>query len=134
MTDYTTTTTTSSANAGAIGAVLVIYWLLILVVAILAIAGMWKTFAKAGKPGWAAIVPIYNIIVMLEIINRPLWWILLFFIPFVNFIVYIIIALDMAKAFGKSTAFGIFGLWIFSFIGYLMLGFGSAKYVGAPNE
>ncbi len=133
MTDYSTTTTTT-VNTGAVGAVLVIYWLLILVLAVLAIAGMWKTFAKAGKPGWAAIVPIYNIIVMLEIINRPLWWIILFFIPFVNFIVYIIISLDMAKAFGKSATFGIIGLWLFSFIGYLMLGFGQAKYVGAPNK
>ncbi len=132
MTDYSTTTTT--VDSGAMGMVLAIYWILILILAALAIAGMWKTFAKAGKPGWAAIIPIYNIIVMLEIINRPIWWILLFFIPFVNLVVYIIIALDMAKAFGKSTAFGIFGLWLFSFIGYLMLGFGSAKYVGAPNK
>ncbi len=134
MTDYTTTTTTTSVDGGALAAVLVIYWLVLLIVFILAIIGLWKTFAKAGKPGWAAIVPIYNIIVMLEIINRPLWWIILFFIPFVNIIAYIIISLDMAKAFGKSAAFGIFGLWIFSVIGYLMLGFGSAKYVGAPNK
>ncbi len=134
MTDYSTTTTTTSVDGGALAAVLVIYWLVLLIVFILAIIGLWKTFAKAGKPGWAAIVPIYNIIVMLEIINRPLWWIILFFIPFVNIIVYIIISLDMAKAFGKSAAFGIFGLWIFSVIGYLMLGFGSAKYVGAPNK
>jgi hypothetical protein len=131
MTDYSTTT---SVNTGALGAVLVIYWIVILAIAIFFIAGLWKTFAKAGKPGWAAIVPIYNIIVMLEVIGRPVWWILLYFIPFVNLIVYIIVSLDMAKAFGKSAAFGIFGLWLFSPIGYLMLGFGSAKYVGAPNK
>ena len=44
-----------------------------LLVIVLVIAGMWKTFAKAGKPGWASIVPIYNVIVLLEIAGRPLW-------------------------------------------------------------
>jgi hypothetical protein len=132
VTDYSTTTT--SVDTGAVGAVLFIYWIIYLAVIVLFIAGLWKTFSKAGKPGWAAIVPIYNIIVMLEVINRPIWWIILFLIPIVNIIVYIIISLDMAKAFGKSSAFGIIGLWLFAPIGYLMLGFGSAKYVGAPNK
>ncbi len=100
---------------------------LALIVAVL--AGLWATFAKAGKPGWAAIVPIYNIIVLLEIAKRPLWWIVLFIIPFVNFIAAIIVSLDVAKNFGKSGAFGV-GLALLPFIFYPILGFGSDRYQG----
>jgi hypothetical protein len=111
-----------------------VYWVVLLAFLVLTIAGLWKTFAKAKKPGWAAIVPIYNIIVLLEVINRPLWWIILLFIPIVNIIMTLVIALDLAKAFGKSALFGVVAIWIFNPIGYLMLGFGSAKYKGLPKR
>jgi uncharacterized membrane protein YhaH (DUF805 family) len=94
----------------------------------LAIVGLWKVFQKAGQEGWKSIIPIYNTYVMFQIAGRPGWWFLLLLIPIVNFVVSIILALDMAKAFGKSGAFGFFGLWLFSFIGYLMLAFGDAEY------
>jgi hypothetical protein len=98
--------------------------------AVFIIAAMWRIFTKAGKPGWAAIIPIYNLYVLLKITGRPGWWLVLFIIPFVNFVMSIILALDVAKSFGKSGVFGIFGLWIFSFVGYPILGFGSATYQG----
>ena len=98
-----------------------------LAIIVLVIAGMWKVFVKAGKPGWACIVPIYNIIVLLEIAGRPLWWIILLFIPIANFIVLILIALDIAKAFGKGTGFGL-GLAFLGFIFYPILGFSDATY------
>jgi hypothetical protein len=88
----------------------------------------WKIFTKAGKPGWACIIPVYNVIVMLEIIKRPVWWLILLIIPFVNIIFVIIISMDMAVAFEKSKVWGFFMLLILGFIGYPMLGFGSAKY------
>ena len=91
---------------------------------------MWKTFKKAGKPGWGSIVPFLNIYMMLEIAGRPGWWLLLYFIPVVNIFIGFIVAIDIAKSFGKSSAFGFFGLGLFSFIGYLILGFGSATYHG----
>jgi Family of unknown function (DUF5684) len=94
------------------------------------IAGVWKVFVKAGKPGWAAIVPIYNIIVLLEIAGKPLWWIILFFIPFVNIIMAILVGIAVAKNFGKSDAFGV-GLGLLGFIFYPILGFGDAQYQGA---
>lgn len=105
------------------------FWPVYGVVIIVMIAAMWKVFTKAGKPGWAAIIPIYNFIVMLEIIGRPIWWLVLMFIPFVNFVVFIIIAVDMAKSFGRSAGYGI-GLAFLPFIFYLMLGFGPATYQG----
>jgi Family of unknown function (DUF5684) len=93
------------------------------------IAGLWKAFEKAGKPGWAAIVPIYNVVVMLEIAGKPIWWLLLFFIPCVNIIISIVVSIAVAEAYGKSQAFGI-GLALLGFIFWPILGFGDAKYVG----
>jgi hypothetical protein len=98
-------------------------------IAILAIAGCWKTFEKAGKPGWAAIVPIYNVVIMLEIAGKPLWWIVLIFIPFVNFVVIILIMIAFAAKFGKGAGFGV-GLAFLSFVFFPMLGFGDAQYIG----
>ncbi len=98
---------------------------------VLVIVGLWKAFAKAGQPGWAAIVPIYNIYIMLKIAGRPGWWLLLFLIPLVNLVIAIIVALDIAKAFGKGTGFGL-GLAFLAFIFYPILGFGDATYKALP--
>ena len=96
---------------------------------ILFIASFWKVFEKAGQPGWAAIVPIYNIYVMLQIGGKPGWWLLLMLIPFVNLVVGIILYIDIAKRFGKSDGFGI-GLMFLGFIFWPMLAFGDAVYQG----
>ena len=103
-----------------------------LILAVLAIAGMWKAFEKAGKPGWAAIIPIYNVIVMLEIAGRPLWWIFLFFIPIVNIVIAIIVSIDIAKGFGQGAGFGV-GLALLGFLFWPILGFGNAHYVGVET-
>ena len=100
-----------------------------LLVAVLLIASMWKVFAKAGKPGWAAIVPIYNLITLLEIAGKPLWFIVLFFIPGVNFIALLLVAIGVANAFGKGTGFGL-GLAFLGPIFYPLLAFGDATYQG----
>lgn len=99
------------------------------VLIVLYIAGMWKVFSKAGKPGWAAIIPIYNIIVLLQIAGKPLWWIILFLIPLVNIVIIVLVSIEVAKAFGKGTGYGL-GLAILGFIFYPMLGFSDATYVG----
>lgn len=98
-----------------------------LVIIVVVIAGVWKTFVKAGKPGWAAIVPIYNLIVMLQIAGRPIWWIILLLIPLLNFIFGFIVFADIAKNFGKGIAFAI-GLFFLGFIFFPILGFGDARY------
>ncbi len=100
-----------------------------LLCAVLIIASFWKLFVKAGKPGWAAIIPIYNVIVMLEIAGKPIWWIILFLIPCVNIIVSLLVLIALAKSFGKSEVFGI-GLWLLGFIFFPILAFGDARYVG----
>ena len=108
--------------------ILIIY----LAIVVLMIASIWTVYSKAGKPGWAAIVPIYNIIVLLEIVQKPIWWIVLLMIPFVNFIILIIIYLELAKVFGKSSGFGL-GLIFLGIIFLPMLAFGDAQYVGAKG-
>lgn len=89
----------------------------------------WKIFEKAGRPGWAAIIPIYNAIVVLEIVGRPIWWIFLLLIPVVGFVVTIIVAIDLAKSFGHGALYG-FGLAFFSFVFGPILAFGSDVYRG----
>ncbi len=97
---------------------------------VLMIAAMWKVFAKAGQPGWAAIIPIYNIYVLLKVAGRPGWWLVLYIIPIVNIFASIIVSIDVAKSFGKGAGFGVVGLWLFGIIGYPILGFGDARYQG----
>ena len=101
-----------------------------LLIGLLIIVAMWKVFTKAGQPGWASIIPIYNLYIWCKIVGRPWWWILLMLIPFVNFIVGIILCIDMAKSFGKGAGFGI-GLALLGVIFFPILGFGSAQYQGA---
>jgi Na+/glutamate symporter len=104
---------------------------LILYLALIAffIAVGWKIFTKAGKPGWAAIVPIYNLIVTMEIVGRPAWWVVLMLIPLVNLVVAILVSIDLAKSFGKSAGFGI-GLAFLGIIFAPILAFGDAQYQG----
>ena len=115
----------AAAAAGGFGLFMLIYFALI----ILMIVGMWKMFDKAGKPGWAAIIPIYNGIVMLEIAGKPIWWILLLMVPFVNFVIVVLLYLAIAERFGKGGGFAV-GLLLLPFIFFPMLGFGDATYQG----
>ncbi|MEU7788984.1 DUF5684 domain-containing protein [Amycolatopsis sp. NPDC049159] len=101
-----------------------------LLFAVLTVIALWKVFTKTGRPGWAAIIPIYNAYTLLKVAGRSGWWLLLLLIPLVNLVVAIVVSIDVAKAFGKSGAFGFFGLFVFSIIGYLVLGFGNARYTG----
>jgi hypothetical protein len=100
-----------------------------LAVIILIVASIWKVFEKAGKPGWAAIVPIYNYIVMLEIVGKPTWWIVLLLIPFVNIFIALYMVILLAQSFNKSTGFAV-GMILLPIVFYPMLAFGDATYHG----
>src|SRR5271163_3719164 len=117
----------NDSGTGVVAAV--IGGLFALAIVLVMIAALWKIFAKAGQPGWAAIVPIYNLIVLLNIVGKPLWWIVLLMIPFVNFYAIFSIAIGLAKSFGKSTGFGI-GLIFLSVVFYPILAFDSSRYLG----
>ncbi len=116
----------AQGNLGPVGTII------LLAVIVLMVVAMWKVFTKAGEPGWAAIVPIYNIIVFLRISGKPVWWIILLIIPFVNFIISLLVSLGLAKNFGKGGGFGV-GLWLLAPIFILILAFGDAKFVGQKS-
>ena len=100
-----------------------------LLVAVLLIVALWKIFTKAGQPGWASLIPIYNVYIWCKIVGRPGWWVILMLIPFVNFIIAIILCIDLAKSFGNGVGFGV-GLAFLGIIFFPILGFGSAQYQG----
>lgn len=107
--------------------------MLYLAIIIFMIASMWKIFTKAGKPGWAVLIPIYSTIVMLEIVGKPWWWLFLMLIPIVNFVFLIWMINLLSKSFGKDAGFTI-GLLLLPVIFIPILGFGSAKYVGPAGS
>ncbi|WP_026999473.1 DUF5684 domain-containing protein [Eisenibacter elegans] len=108
---------------------LFIYLIISLVIGGVIIASQWVIFTKAGKPGWASLIPIYNIVILLEIVGKPTWWLVLMFIPFVNIAVSIIILHNLSLSFGKDSGFTI-GLVLLSVIFFPILAFGEAKYIG----
>ena len=101
-----------------------------LAVVVLALAGQWRVFAKAEHPGWAAIVPIYNLYVWIKIAGHSGWWLLLYLLPLIGTVAHLIISIDAAKAFGENAIFG-FGMWLVPVVFVPILGFGPATYVGA---
>ncbi|MBL4594536.1 MAG: hypothetical protein JKX68_12080 [Flavobacteriales bacterium] len=109
--------------------------ILIIYLAILAlmIASGWKIYVKAGHPGWAALVPIYNLIVLCKIIGKPTWWVVLCFIPLVNYVILIMMIHGLSKSFGKGAGYTV-GLVFLGFIFYPMLAFGDAQYIGNGGE
>jgi hypothetical protein len=104
----------------------ILFYLAIMIVFII---GEWKIYEKGGQPGWAVLIPFYNIYVLLKLVGRPGWWLLLMFIPLVNLIVAIIVTNDLSKSFGQGVGFTL-GLLFLSPIFILLLGFGDYKYIG----
>ena len=117
------------------------YAIILVPIILISLIGAWRIFSKAGQPGWAILIPIYNMYVYTKVLKRPKWWILLYFVILVpevgkpaTFFVTIIDALRLAKLFGKSAGFSV-GLILLHFIFYPILGLGSATYnPDAVNE
>lgn len=108
----------------------ILAYLIELALLALILAGIWKAFVKAGLPGWAGIVPIYNLYLLLLMAKRPLWWLaVLLLVPLVNIYFAVLLFIDIARLFGKSTGFGV-GLALLGFVFWPILGFGDARYNG----
>jgi len=104
-------------------AVIIIY----LAIALLMIVSLWITVSKAGRPGVSQIIPIWNIIELVRISGKPIWWFILFLIPIVNLVIGIIVYHGISKAFGKDAGFTV-GLVLLPFIFFPILAFGKATY------
>ncbi len=109
--------------------VFAVFFLIFAFIALFFIVVQWKIYSKAGKPGWAAFIPIYNIIVMLDIVGKPLSWFIFLIIPGVNVVFAILLTNLLAKSFGKGTGYTL-GLLFLPLIFYPMLALGSAQYQG----
>ncbi len=126
-------TTTTPSMGGAVALFTAAFLIAAVVGYFLVTAFMfWKVFTKAGQPGWACLVPIYNLYVLTQIAGKEWWWFLLMFIPLVNVIAYIMICLGLATNFGKGAGFAA-GLFLLGIVFYPILGFGSAVYVPAQQ-
>ena len=108
---------------------LILFMLSYLTMVGVTIAGMWMSFAKAGRPGWAAVVPIYNALVLIDIAGKPWWWLFMCMIPIAGIYFAIVLMIEFAKSYGKSVGFAI-GLCFAAFVFFPLLGFGDAEYEG----
>jgi hypothetical protein len=107
--------------------------ILMLVVTIVVIIAQWRIYEKAGQPGWASIIPIYNFYVLLKIVGKPGWWLIWMFVPLANVIVAIWTTNLLSKSFGKGVFFTIM-LLILPWVFYPILGFGNAEYIGPAGK
>lgn len=117
----------SGSGGGDIAAIISI--LAVVAIIVLTLVGWWKMFAKAGQPGWTCIIPFVNVYILLKIVGRPGWWLLLFFLPIISFIVFIVVMIDLAKSFGKGSLFAV-GLVLLSVVFIPVLGLGKSEYQG----
>lgn len=106
---------------------IVLFLIIFFAVIVLEIAAWWIVFTKAGKPGWSCLVPVYSLILLCDITHRSRWWTLLYFIPFVSIVAYIVVSFGLARSFGRGDGFGV-GLILLPFIFVPILAFGDSQY------
>lgn len=100
---------------------------IVLLLLLIMVEAQWKVYTKAGKEGWASLVPVYNIIILLEIVQKPIWWLFMLIIPGVNIIFAVRMVNSLAKRFGKGDGFTA-GLIFLPFVFYPLLGMSDAEY------
>ncbi len=133
MYDIESTVGSSYSNAIAASmAVISVIMIIFFIIGVITIIANWKVFTKAGKPGWTSLIPFYNMYQLFEVAGMNGWMFLLLLIPFVNFIIIIMLNINLAKVFGKDTGFAI-GLILFNPIFMLILAFSDATYIGNNN-
>lgn len=119
--------TSTNTGTGMFAAIFGTYFFLLIIVVVVSLASLWKIYKKAGQKGWESVIPIYNIIVLLKIVELPIWYIALLFVPFVQIYIFFKIYIELAHKFGKTTAYG-FGLALLGVVFLPMLAFGNNTY------
>ena len=125
--DYT------EAAAAEMGPAMYVFIAFYVVIIVLIIAAQWRIYEKAGKPGWACLIPFYNHWVLVEIIHKPTSWFWYMLIPFVNIYFGIAAVHALSKAFGKDVGFTLLMIFV-PFVAYPMLAFGDAQYQLTDDE
>ena len=105
------------------------FWIIWGAVMVFYLASMWKIYTKAGQPGWAAIIPIYNVVVLHQMVGKPVWWVVLYLVPIVNIVIAIIVTHALSLSFGKGVGFTL-GLIFLGIIFYPVLAWSDAQYLG----
>lgn len=108
-------------------AALLIPLLICIPLTVLMIVSGWKVFTKAGQPGWGVLIPIFNVYLWVKMAGKPGWWVVLMILPVVSFVIGILLAVEIAKAFGKSTGFAVLMIFL-PIIALPILAFGDATY------
>jgi hypothetical protein len=122
----------NSAVAGAAAGMALGMMVFLLAIGVFLIVCLWKIYTKAGEPGWACIVPIYNLVILLKIVNKPWWWLLLMLIPLVNAIIFIMVYHRLSLSFGKGAGFTV-GLLFLSIVFFPILAFDKSTYTKLPD-
>lgn len=104
-----------------------------IIIWLIGVLSLWQVFVKAEYEGWKSLIPVYNSYILTKIAGQPLWVFICLFVPVVNVVSIALISLGVAKAFGRGFGMAVV-LILFSYFGYMYLGWGQAKYVGAPAE
>lgn len=79
------------------------WFIFFLILQVIHFLGTWKLYVKAGRKAWEAIVPVYNAIVLMKIINRPKWWVILLFVPIINLLMFPIVWVETIRSFGRNS-------------------------------
>lgn len=104
-----------------------------LIIFLLMIASLWTIFTKAGRPGWEAIIPFYNIYVLTVIARIPWWWFVISLVPYIGYFAIVYIYYKVAQQFGKGIGYTV-GLILLPLPFFPMLAFGSSEYMGVDEE
>lgn len=129
-TTYDYSAATSAATGVAVASVIfsILYWLILIAIVVLYYIGLWKSFTKMGFKGYEALIEGHNEVILFEKAKMPMWYWFLLLIPVCNVIFSIKRGIELAKRFGKSTAFGVVAIGLFPFIGWMIIGFSKAKF------
>lgn len=126
-----TTVMTNDADAitAASAGFLIVGYIVLLALCVLVLVANWRIYTKAGRPGWAAIVPFYNMYCLFDMALGNGWLFLLTFVPCVGVVMNIVMYVKLSQAFGMSGAFAV-GLIFLPYVFLPILGFGDAEYIG----
>ena len=130
--DYGSGTSTAYETGVLVGGTLFVFFIY-LAAMVLYHAMYWRVFTKAGRPGWASLIPLYNSYCLMKMAGKPGWWLFLMWIPLINLVASILWVVDFSRSFGQDIGFAV-GLFLLPFVFVFILAFSDMRYVGPPER